>query len=220
MDEESADEQSLSTALRFLAWTNRCFGSTWVVKRWLARESRGWPAGTPITVLDVATGLGDVPRELARWGEARGVELRTIGLDSHAGTLRHASTDPGGVGRGRLVQGDALALPFRDGSVDYVLSGNFLHHLTDQEATSSLLEMARIARRGVLVNDLLRSSSTYLAVTLITTLWGNAMAHHDGQVSVRRAFTVPELRRLLASAGLQGTVRAYPFRLVAHLSRT
>src|SRR5881227_956336 len=81
------------------------------------------------TLLDVGTGLADLPwraREIAR---RRGLDLRTVGVDS-AFTLiaaaRHRLND--------AVCSDALALPFSDRSVDIVLCSQLLHHFEHQPA--------------------------------------------------------------------------------------
>jgi hypothetical protein len=57
---------------------------------------------------------------------------------------------------------------------------------------------------GVIVNDVVRSwlalGGAYLATRLGST---NCLTHHDGPLSVRRAFTVEEIRRLVRAAGLK-----------------
>jgi len=95
------------------------------------------------------------------------------------------------------VRGDALRLPFRDGSFDYVTTSLFLHHLSDAELVQALREFDRVARRGLVMNDLLRRTRLYLW-TKVFTLFANEYVRHDGPLSVRKAFTLDELRRLAA----------------------
>jgi demethylmenaquinone methyltransferase/2-methoxy-6-polyprenyl-1,4-benzoquinol methylase len=102
--------------------------------RWRRRtvEALGLEAGS--LVLDVACGTGDLCRELERNG------LRAIGTDFSAGMLGAARTEA------PLVQGDALALPVRDGSIDGVTCGFALRNVAD--LSLMLREFARVLRPG------------------------------------------------------------------------
>lgn len=101
----------------------------------------------------------------------------------------------------RRVQGPLL--PYPDHSFDYVISSLFLHHLNEAEGVLLLREMARVARRGLLVNDLLRSRIACLLTAMTTRLLSdNRLTHHDGPISVLRGFRPQELRRMAATAGL------------------
>ena len=99
------------------------------------------------------------------------------------------------------VRGDARRLPFRDRSADVVVSSQLFHHLGDGDAILALREFARVARRGVVVSDLLRRRRALLWIRLLT-LWANRFAKADGPLSVKRGFTVGEARALAARAGL------------------
>jgi len=104
-----------------------------------------------------------------------------------------------------LVRGDATALPFRAGAFDVVTSGLLLHHLEPAAAVAGLSEMARVARGGVIVNDLLRSRLAWALVWLATRLCAcHRFSRHDGPLSVRRAYSPAELRALAAQAGIAG----------------
>ncbi len=102
--------------------------------RWRRRTvaALGLPAGS--TVLDLACGTGDLCREL----DAQG--LRAIGTDLSFGMLAAARTEA------PLVHGDALRLPFPDGSVDGVTCGFALRNFTDLDGF--LAEVARVVRPG------------------------------------------------------------------------
>jgi ubiquinone/menaquinone biosynthesis C-methylase UbiE len=55
-----------------------------------------------------------------------------------------------------LVQGDALSLPFEDGSFDRVFTGHFYGHLDVFERTVFLAEARRVAGELVIVDAALR----------------------------------------------------------------
>ena len=73
-------------------------------------------------------------------------------------------------------------------------------------------EAARLARHGVVVNDLVRSRLNWLGARLLLALTTrNRYTRHDGPLSVRRAYTKVELRALLAAAGLRPVAEAGAF---------
>jgi demethylmenaquinone methyltransferase/2-methoxy-6-polyprenyl-1,4-benzoquinol methylase len=85
-------------------------------------------------VVDLACGTGDLCRDLAASG------YRPIGVDFSFGMLTHARTSS------PLVQGDALALPLPDTSVEGVVSGFALRNFADLDLAFG--EMARVLRPG------------------------------------------------------------------------
>ena len=141
------------------------------------------------TLLDVGTGLGDIPcraREVARQS---GIDLTTVGLDS-ALELARASRPVLTL----AVCGDALQLPFADHSVDIVMCSQVLHHFAGADALKLLREMNRVARVRVIVSDLRRSWIAAAGLWLASfPLRFHAVSRHDGVVSVMRGFTPEEL---------------------------
>ena len=61
-----------------------------------------------------------------------------------------------------VVRGDGLRLPFADRSFDAAYTVLTLHHFRDDAAVCLLQDMARVARRLVVVNDLERSRAAWL----------------------------------------------------------
>jgi SAM-dependent methyltransferase len=104
--------------------------------------------------------------------------------------------------------GDGRSLPFADESFDIVHASLVIHHLPPDDVVALLAEMRRVARLGVVVNDLLRGRLGHTGAWLLTRLaTGNAYTRHDAPLSVRRAYTLPELEALLAGAGLHADGR-------------
>jgi ubiquinone/menaquinone biosynthesis C-methylase UbiE len=207
MDAADADPAELRRSLAFIRRVNSLLGYTRSTLHHLDRFSRRWRAGETIRILDVATGSGDIPLAILRWAGRRGFDVRVVGLDLHAATAREAAGAARAAGDAvepfhlRIVLGDALRLPFADGSFDYVLSAMFLHHLDDADAARVLREIARVARRGIIVADLLRHRRAYAWISLFT-LFAGPMVRHDARVSVAQAFTRAEVLRLADAAGL------------------
>jgi ubiquinone/menaquinone biosynthesis C-methylase UbiE len=215
MDQPGVDHDQLLRSLRQVAAVNRWLGGRRALLRHLDRVL---PAG-PVTILDVGTGSADLPRAIsARLGGR--APLRVIGLDRHPITLDAARRGTAASDAIRLCRGDALALPFADRSVDFALLSMTLHHFDGDQQLAVLRELGRVARRAVIVGDLVRSWPAYLAARLLAaTVWrSNPITRHDGPLSVRRAFTASELRELGRQAGLRAVeVGRYPFfRLLMH----
>jgi ubiquinone/menaquinone biosynthesis C-methylase UbiE len=89
--------------------------------------------------LDVACGTGFLTRHLH--GEF-------VGLDASARMLEVARKQ---VPNGRFVQGDALALPFEDGTFERVFASYFYCHLEEPERHRFLAEARRVASELVVV---------------------------------------------------------------------
>lgn len=110
---------------------SRSFGGDHSPYRWLARAVSG--AGT---VLDIACGSGPMSRELAA------PDRTIIGIDLSADELRLAAER----GPGPWIRGDALRLPFRDGSFDAVTSSMGL--LVVRPLPQVLAEITRVLKPG------------------------------------------------------------------------
>ncbi|MEO6877870.1 MAG: methyltransferase domain-containing protein [Gemmatimonadaceae bacterium] len=171
--------------------------------------------GSP-TLLDLGTGLADIPERLRRNARAIGRPLTTIGVDDAATLLASA--------RDRLdfvVAANALALPFRDHSIDVVMCSQLLHHFAGPDAERLLAEMDRVARRAVVVSDLRRSWFAAAGFWIVAlALRFHRVTRHDGVVSVMRGFTANELREhIRAATGTTPTLRhRLGYRLTAHWS--
>lgn len=199
MDAPDADPELLRKSLRYLRRINRLLGYTRSTLGHLEKFSRSWRRDQTIRILDVATGSGDVPREILRWADRRGWRVETVGVDRHAATAATAAA-AGHDKRLAVVRADALRLPFADGAFDYVLCSLFLHHLSDADAEAALAEMVRVARRGIIAADLLRSRRAYAWITLFT-LAANPMARHDARASVAQAFSRGQVLAMRQRAG-------------------
>ncbi|RPH51116.1 MAG: methyltransferase domain-containing protein [Planctomycetota bacterium] len=184
LDLETPPPEEQERIAGYLAFVNRWLGGTAAVAHHLRDVKE------PATVLDVAAGAADIPRDLAR----RFPHLTCIAFDLSEWMLRLG----GGIPR---IRGDVRWFPFRDRSVDYVIATHFFHHLTDDQIVPVLREFDRVARRGIIVNDLCRNRRALFWIKLLT-LGANRYVKYDGPQSVRKAFTAEELEALARRAGL------------------
>jgi ubiquinone/menaquinone biosynthesis C-methylase UbiE len=213
LDVEPGDRGEIAECLDELARVNRLLGGRRATLAHLRRLLAA--AGTSrVRVLDIAAGGGDMASAMTSWAARRGWDLRFTLLDRHPIVLELAgSRAPAGV---RRVRGDALRLPFPDRSFDLCVTSLFFHHLERGEAAAVLREMRRVARVGVLVNDLVRDRLALGWFLLLSRLFSrNRLVLHDGPVSVRRAWRPEDFRALAAEAGLVSweVRRHFPYRM-------
>jgi SAM-dependent methyltransferase len=209
LDEPGADPRAVGASLADLRAINRLLGyrAGVVADVWPlvlgAAAARG-----AATVLDCGAGSGDIALALARRAEREGVPVTVLALDNHPAVLaaarRHVAGAPAAPRRRvRLLLGDGLRLPLAGQSVDVALASLFLHHLDGDLAVALMAELARVARVGVVVSDLVRHPLALLGIRLLTRLGPfHPMTRHDGPLSVQRAYTEGELTALAAAAGL------------------
>ncbi|HEY1775792.1 MAG TPA: class I SAM-dependent methyltransferase [Solirubrobacteraceae bacterium] len=93
-------------------------------------------------VLDVGCGEGWLVRHLLAAG------AQPVGIDPLAVALERARRDDANAPTGRYIEGEAEALPFRDGSFDVAIFFNSLHHVPVASLDIALSEAARVLRRG------------------------------------------------------------------------
>lgn len=204
LDADHLDAIELRKNLREMAMLNRLPGgigdSVRAVERLLGEQSEG-------TVLDVGTGSGDFVRRLRGRRHSE-----VIALDVRPEVLEIAARNLAGTSHVTLLQADARAIPLADGEVDVAHASLLMHHFDPDDATAALAEMRRVARLGVVINDLRRGPVPFaLTAATVLALSRAAYTRHDGVLSARRAYTLAELDTLAARAGMKRAHRSGRF---------
>jgi len=209
LDGALADRPTLEGNLRDLARINRLFGGTRLsIDAVHALAERSGPAARAATirVLDVGTGAADIPIALTRTSPAW-ARVEVTATDARREILDAAARiSPSLVGSDSvtLAQADGRSLAYPDDSFDVAHASLVLHHLSRNDAVAFLAELSRVARIGVVVNDLARSRLSWLGAWLVLhALTRNPWTLHDGVLSVRRAWTLGEAQALARDAGLR-----------------
>lgn len=220
MDLPGQPKELLADDLRNLRVINRYLGGYRNVLRGLARLVNEQRLDR-FTLLDLGTGSGDIPAVIARWARRQQIAARISGLEREAATVEEAVDQTRSFPEITILRGDATAPPFGAGSFDFVLTSQLLHHFKDEQIIALLRTWARLARRGIIVSDLVRHPVAYHGIRLLTKgFTRNVMTRTDAPLSVQRACTISEWRELLRRADV-GRLRVrwmFPFRVLALIS--
>lgn len=211
LDDLAADPRQVRESLRSIQRANRFFGGWPAVRFGLAKLLTD-RARQSLTLLDVGTGMGDLPFLARRWAARADITLTPIGLERQPTAARVAYES--GLPTMRACGG---ALPVRDRGVDVVLVSQVAHHLDRSSIIQLIHECNRVARIGVVMADLRRSLLAQIGYAVGSRLLGfDRWSVTDGGTSIQRGFTAKSLLNLVREAGVHGTVLRRPgARLVA-----
>jgi SAM-dependent methyltransferase len=189
------------------------------------------------SLLDVGSGSGDIPAWITDWAQQRGIKTSIVALEPDPVTARVAATltrqtnSPFIPQRGKqgdfrrcgisVVRGDGYAPPFRSASFDFILASQLLHHFSEDNIVALLRAWSELARRAIIVSDLVRHPLAYYGIWLLTRLvTRNVMTLTDAPLSVKRAFTLAEWRELFrrADVGPFQIFAGFPFRVTVLVS--
>jgi ubiquinone/menaquinone biosynthesis C-methylase UbiE len=205
LDTDSGNSSDVSNSLSDLRRINRWFGGIRTTETLLDRVLRRTKLKS-LSLLEVASASGDVPEAIRQCFHRRGIEIQFTIADR---AVQHLPRNGGPA-----VAADALTLPFSDSSFDVVSCGLFAHHLAPSELTQFVKEVLRVARRAVLINDLVRSPIHLALVYAGFLFYRSPLTRHDGPASVRQAYTPQEIRAILRPVATEIEItRHYLYRM-------
>lgn len=191
LDTDSGTPAEVAAALTDLRHINQWFGGVAATQSMIAQVAEKLRVSS-LSLLEVAAGAGFVPQAASKRMRKSGVQLQVTLLDRAHSHLKSGS------GNGTFaVSGDALALPFADESFDLVSCCLFAHHLEPQELVQFVTEGLRVCRAAVIINDVVRDRIHLALVYFSLPLYRSHFTHHDAPASVRRAYTIAEMRQIL-----------------------
>jgi SAM-dependent methyltransferase len=149
-----------------------------------------------LRILDAGCGTGGNLRWLTHYGTAYGVDLAPQAM--RFCRRRGLST---------VAQGSVLALPYPDRTFDLVTSFDVIYHLDVADDVAALRELARVLRPG---------GAALVRVPALEQL----RSEHDAAVHTRQRYSLVELRRKAAAAGLRVTRATYANTLLFPVAAT
>jgi hypothetical protein len=212
LDDPAADPATVTTSLQNIARANRWFGGAAAVRFGLDRTLGRTVTGQTLSLVDLGTGLGDLPAVAMRWAEHRAARIVPIGLELNRAAAGLAQRN--GV---PTMVACAGTPPLRDKSLDIVMVSQVAHHLSPESVVHLFRTCDRLARRAVIVADLHRHLLAAPSFWCGARLLGfDTVTVNDGVTSIRRGFSRRQLLDLMTLAGVKGRVTHRPgFRLVA-----
>jgi SAM-dependent methyltransferase len=200
LDRPNQDPRILARSLRHVAQVNHWLGGTRSLIRTVARLLG--PGGG--SLVDLATGNGELPIALVRWARSSRIPFTVHATDVHPQILELAQANCRAYPEITVEAADALALPYRAGAFTLATMTLALHHFDGPDLGHALREAARVSQRAVVISELERGWPNYLGARLLAnTLWRtDPLTRHDGPLSVRRSFTRSELYTHARAAGL------------------
>jgi 2-polyprenyl-3-methyl-5-hydroxy-6-metoxy-1,4-benzoquinol methylase len=215
MDADDLDVHTYAAVVHDLSRVNSVTLARRATLAFLDRvHQRSGKRATPLKILDVGFGNGDMLRAIHRWGHRRGVAVSLVGID----------LNPRSMVAARAATADVMAIEYRTGDYeqcaddgfDCIISSLVAHHMTPEQLIAFLRFMDRHARTGWLVNDLHRHGFAYLGFPVLAMLMrSHAIVRHDGRLSIARSYRPHEWPPLLQQAGITDArvQRVFPFRL-------
>lgn len=220
MDLPDNPPEVLQEDLRNLRVLNRYLGGYTGVKRGLG-YFLGADKSRRFSLLDVGTGSGDIPEAVVNWARNAGTTPKIVALEAEDITIAVAASRTKHVSEISVVQGKAENPPFAPASFDFIVCSQLLHHFSEEKIVRLLRDWSKLARRAIIVSDLVRHPVAYYGIrTLTQLLTRNVMTLTDAPLSVERAFTIAEWRELFGRSGI-GPFEIhsiFPFRLLALFS--
>lgn len=198
IDLRPLNSQEAASAFTLVSMVNRYLGGTRVILHHLKQFSKKWDKEGKVRILDLGTGISDIPEAVIRWGKKNGFKIEVTALD-----LFHEPLKSGRKISGIFpVQANCFHPPFRDKTFDYVTASLFFHHLSDDEILRTLRNAAGLAKKGIIINDLSRSLFSYAGFWLLTLFTRDPIFRHDGLLSIRKGFTKKDLEAWKLNTGL------------------
>lgn len=216
LDLDEAPFEEVRDSLQDVRRVNRYLSGYRVLLHHIGRFLDRHDSSRPLHILDAATGSADQPLEVVRYARRRGIPIKITAIDINRKMIRFAREEARSFPEIRFVQCDVLNMPFRPESFDVVINSLSLHHFSREHAVVMLESFSRLARRGVIINDLHRSRVAYVSIYILTRLLTqNRLTRYDAPVSVMNAFTPAEMQALAQEAGWERfeVHRHFPYRI-------
>lgn len=197
-------------SLKQIEFINRITLGYRPVLTWLDRHIPS-QTGQALTILDVGSGRGDLLRRVWRHARKRHVPVRLTGIDIDAWSASAA----------RQATPEYMDIAYQvanifdvDATADFIVCSHTTHHMDDNTLARFIRWLETHARRGWFICDLHRHPAAYALAKLILRFAPvNSMVRNDGAVSVARAFTAEDWRRILKQAGISADIGwHFPFR--------
>ncbi len=200
MDRPDSPQIQLYRTLTHFQTINRLFtGYRGLLTRHVLQDMARDPSRS-YRLADLGAGGCDIPRWLIRRCRKLGLRLTICAVERDPRVIRYARSANADYPEIEIIEADVLNdEPWN--TADYIFANHLLHHLSNEDCTALIRRIDRSSPRQYLLSDLIRSPWAYYGFRLAVSLFFNySFIVSDGLASIRRGFTVSEVRACLRAA--------------------
>ncbi len=195
MDDFSIQDERIDRALEELNIINKYLGGISTTKSALHYFIQS--KKEELKVIDIGSGSSD--NLLA--AKSKYPNLQILSIDKNLRALSSSKNQT------KKLNSDAFKLPFKNNSCDIVHAALFLHHFSEEQIQILLKEFLRIAKKGIIINDLQRSYLALSGIKILTIFFSKSeMVKNDAPLSVKRGFIKQEILKLLSDVSVTNFV--------------
>lgn len=203
MDDFSIRDKRIDIALNELKIINKYLGGISTTKSALKFFINS--KNDKFKILDIGSGTSD--NLIAAKKHYPNLQILSIDKNLHTLSISEKSLIK--------VNSDAFHLPVKKESCNIIHTALFLHHFTEEQIQKLLKEFLRIAKDGIIINDLQRSFFALLGIKILTIIFSKSeIIKWDAPISVKRGFNKSEIISFLRNTGLRDFIirRKWAFR--------
>ena len=202
MDTESISFEEFHDCLLDLEIINHLTLAYRPTLRWFNSMLADCDTKQPMTVFDIGCGGADMLRQIWKRTRMTHFIFKFIGIDLNPWSKKSAELATTKEAPISVETSNIFSLA-PDRRADFIISSLFTHHLKNDELIRFIQWMDHHATRGWFINDLHRHRVAFYFIKYATRIFSqNRLIVHDAPVSVLRAFTAMDWRRLLDEAGI------------------
>jgi ubiquinone/menaquinone biosynthesis C-methylase UbiE len=204
MDDLDYAGDLMDKTLRELEIINRWLGGNHVTITALKKLLKTWSSDTPIHIVDLGCGRGDMLRLIKHWAKANNIAVKLTGIDANPYIVAAAQKNLQHDSDIELLTVNILSEQFRRLNFDVVIGTLFFHHFTNNELVDFFKTLKVQARLGLIINDIHRHPIAFHSIRILTQLFSkSSMVKYDAPLSVLRAFKKHELIEILQQSELK-----------------
>lgn len=196
MDDPQVEVDMLKKVFRDINRTNKMLGgnqitlnAVWELVKLDTKKS--------YTIFDLGCGDGTMLRELAIFLEKKKINVQLKGIELRADVLDIAQKSTKGITKISYEQGNILDPKLYDGHCDILLCTLTLHHFSNSQIPNILKGFSKMAKVGIVINDLHRSEISCFLFSLFRLFFTRTkIARQDGMTSIKSGFKKEELMAL------------------------
>ncbi len=205
MDDLACAGEVVYQTLRELDIINQWLGGNQVTLQavWTLIGKRDREQISPITLVDLGCGSGEILKRIADFGRRNGIALKLVGIDANPNIVEFARRNCSGYPEMTFEAVDVLSTDFSQRSYDIIMGTLFFHHFDDPTLITLLTRLKEQVKLGLIINDIHRHWLAYHSIRLLTRLFSSSsMVKFDAPLSVRRAFVRADWVRVLTESGI------------------